>query len=218
MRLTPDRQTFHVEIIKPSRYDDDGYVVQWWRAIIPSNSLACLCALALAAGRRRALGDGIDIAVNVYDESSTVIPVERITRRLRGGRGMVLLAGVQSNQFARAADLARAFRASGIPVAIGGFHVSGCLAMLPELPGLREMQDLGVALFAGRRRPWITLVDAHRGSLSPLQRLKDLPDLRPGDALPPADAVWRSMSTVTFDAGAAALPVQLLHHHQRPGD
>ena len=26
------------------------------------------------------------------------------------------------------------FRAAGVQVAIGGFHVSGCLAMLPDLP------------------------------------------------------------------------------------
>ena len=51
-----------------------------------------------------------------------------------GGGGVVLLAGVQTNQFPRAADLAREFRAAGIPVAIGGFHVSGCMSMLPELP------------------------------------------------------------------------------------
>ena len=30
-------QTFHIEIIKPSHYDKDGYVIQWWKAWIPSN-------------------------------------------------------------------------------------------------------------------------------------------------------------------------------------
>ena len=42
---------------------------------------------------------------------------------------MVLLTGVQSNQFPRVADLAREFRAAGLAVAVGGFHVSECLAM-----------------------------------------------------------------------------------------
>ena len=33
---------------------------------------------------------------------------------------------------------------------IGGFHVSGCISMLPELPAdLQEALDLGVTLFAG---------------------------------------------------------------------
>ena len=26
----------------PSHYDDDGYVIRWWRAIISSNSLAAI--------------------------------------------------------------------------------------------------------------------------------------------------------------------------------
>jgi len=38
-------QRFLVEIIKPSHYDAEGYVIQWFRAFIPSNSLACLYAL-----------------------------------------------------------------------------------------------------------------------------------------------------------------------------
>src|SRR5262249_25539927 len=133
-RQTRGRETFFVEIIKPSHYDDDGYVIQWLRSFIPSNSLACLYSLAHAAGHRRALGEHVDVAVSAYDESSTVIPVRAIGRRIRAAGGLVLLAGVQTNQFPRAADLTRQFRAAGVPVAAGGFHVSGCLAMLPELP------------------------------------------------------------------------------------
>ncbi len=30
---------FRVVLIKPSHYDDDGYVIQWMRSTIPSNSL-----------------------------------------------------------------------------------------------------------------------------------------------------------------------------------
>jgi hypothetical protein len=35
-------KTFFVELIRPSHYDEDGYVIQWAKAWIPSNSLACL--------------------------------------------------------------------------------------------------------------------------------------------------------------------------------
>ncbi len=57
---------------------------------------------------------------------------------------------MQSNQFPRALDIARPFRAAGVPVMIGGFHVSGCLAMLPELQAdLKVALDMGVSLFAG---------------------------------------------------------------------
>jgi radical SAM superfamily enzyme YgiQ (UPF0313 family) len=205
---TQGRQRFFVEIIKPSHYDDDGYVIQWLRAVIPSNSLACVYALAHAAAERRVLGDRVDVVVNAYDESSTVIPVHKIIRRIRGagGRGLVLLAGVQSNQFPRAADLGREFRAAAVPVAVGGFHVSGCLAMLPELtPELRALQEQGVALFAGEAegRMETLLRDAYLERLRPVYNfVDDLPDLR-GHEMPflPAEAVRRSQSTVTFDAG-----------------
>ena len=37
---------FVIELVKPSHYDDDGYVIQWWKSWIPSNSLACLSGIA----------------------------------------------------------------------------------------------------------------------------------------------------------------------------
>ena len=47
-------------------------------------------------------------------------------------------------------DCARPLRAAGVPVVIGGFHVSGCLSMLPETPdSLKEALDLGISLYAG---------------------------------------------------------------------
>ena len=57
---------------------------------------------------------------------------------------------MQSNQFHHALDLAREFRAAGLPVVIGGFHVSGCLSMLKEIPPeIQEALDIGCSLFAG---------------------------------------------------------------------
>src|ERR1700730_3508709 len=32
-------RAFRVALIKPSHYDDDGYVIQWWRSFIPSPRL-----------------------------------------------------------------------------------------------------------------------------------------------------------------------------------
>ena len=68
-----------------------------------------------------------------------------------GGRCLIGLVGVQSNQFPRAVDLARPFIEAGLPVCIGGFHISGCISMLPELPAdIKAAQQLGVSFF--RRR------------------------------------------------------------------
>jgi hypothetical protein len=107
---------FHVELIKPSHYDDDGYVIQWLKAWIPSNSLASLYGQTVQAVEARVLGPEVEIEVRAYDETNTVVPVKRICRRIRraGGDGIVCLVGVQSNQFPRAMDIARRFRAAGI--------------------------------------------------------------------------------------------------------
>src|ERR1700681_1023638 len=151
-RPEPPMATFHIEIIKPSHYDREGYVIQWWKAWIPSNSMACLYAIASQCADRRVLGEDVAIEVDAYDEMNIKIPVDRIARRIKqpGHDGIVLLVGVQSNQFPRAMAIARQFRARGVKVAIGGFHVSGVLAMLKKLtPELQEAVDLGITLFAG---------------------------------------------------------------------
>jgi hypothetical protein len=118
---------FTLMLIKPSHYDDDGYVIQWLRSAIPSNTLAVMNGLALDCKERRVLGDDVEIEIEAFDETNTRVHTERIARRLSGGRGLVGLVGVQSNQFPRAMDIARKLRAAGVQVCIGGFHVSGCL-------------------------------------------------------------------------------------------
>ena len=45
---------FHLVLIKPSHYDDDGYPIQWVKAAIPSNTLACLNGLAEDARQQNA--------------------------------------------------------------------------------------------------------------------------------------------------------------------
>ena len=176
--------TFHVEIIKPSHYDKDGYVIQWWKAWIPSNSMACMYAIAEDCARRQALGENVAIEVDAYDEMTIKIPVDRIVRRMTqpGHSGLVCLAGVQSNQFPRAMAIARQFRARGDAVAIGGFHVSGCMAMLKELtPELKEAVDLGIILFAGEAEQHFETIlrDIHAGAAKAIyDYMDDLPDMQ----------------------------------------
>ena len=200
---------FSLVLIKPSHYDDDGYVIQWLRSAIPSNTLAVLNGLALDCHQRRVLGDDVVIDISAVDETNTRIHPERIARKIArgGGRGMVALVGVQSNQYPRAMDIARRLRAAGVQVCIGGFHVSGCLAMLPDVPPeLREAMDLGISLFAGEGegRLEIVLRDAWNGTLKPLYNyMDDLPSLE-GAVIPilPAAQIKRTGGSITsFDAG-----------------
>ncbi len=204
-RADRNSDLFHFVVIKPSHYDDDGYPIQWFRSAIPSNTLACLNGLAEDARRRQVLGPDVEIRLHTYDETNQRVRPDAIIRMIRksGGRTLIGLVGVQSNQFPRAVDLARVFRAAGLPVCIGGFHVSGCLAMLPEMPAeIRAAQDLGISFFAGEaedRRLDTVLRDAWNGTLAPLyNHMNDLPALQ-GEPAPilPRQHVRRTSGTIS---------------------
>jgi tRNA A37 methylthiotransferase MiaB len=201
---------FEFVMIKPSHYDDDGYPIVWWRGLIPSNSLAALNGLAVDCAERQVLGPDVAIRLTAIDETNRHVVPERIVRDLRRRRvkALIGLVGVQSNQYDRALDLAREFRAAGLAVMIGGFHVSGCLSMLKEMPSeLREALDLGCSLFAGEceeGRLDLVLRDAWNGILKPIYNyLSDLPSLA-GAPVPvlPADALRRNIQHwSSFDLG-----------------
>jgi hypothetical protein len=199
---------FVVALVKPSHYDDEGYVIQWWRSWIPSNSLACLYGIAADIAGRRALGPDVAIEILAYDECHTVVPVRCLIRQIKAAdAGLVCLVGVQSNQFPRAMDLAAPFRAAGIAVAVGGFHVSGLLAMLPQLPpDLAAAQRQGVTLFAGEAEGRLEglFADALAGRLAPIYDFMDeLPALqRQVTPVLPAPIVRRYAESLgAFDAG-----------------
>jgi len=203
------RRRFRLVLVKPSHYDDDGYVIQWLRSPIPANSLACLYGLAEDARRREALGSDLDLEIAPIDETNTRVRPEHIAREIQAaGAGMVFLVGVQSNQFPRALDIARRLRAEGITVGIGGFHVSGTLAMLPGIePGVQAALDMGCFIFAGEAeggRLDDILRDGIAGTLKPIYNfMKDLPDMArvPAPRLP-QDVVRKTFGANTsFDAG-----------------
>jgi len=201
---------FHFVMIKPTHYDDDGYPIQWFRSAIPSNTLACLNGLAEDVRRRQVLGVDVEIRLHTYDETNRRVRPDRIIAKIRraGGRALIGLVGVQSNQFPRAVDLARQFIAAGLPVCIGGFHVSGCLAMLPEMPpSMRAAQDAGISFFAGEAehcRLDEVFRDAYAGILKPLyNHMDELPSLEgePPPFLPRQHVRRTSGSLSSIDLG-----------------
>ena len=199
---------FALLLVKPSHYDDDGYVIQWFRSAIPSNSLAALYGLAQDCAARQVLGDDVALDIHAFDETNTRIRPDRLARMIQeAGAGMVMLVGVQSNQFPRALDIARPLRARGIAVGIGGFHVSGTVAMLDGIdPDLARAEALGVSLFAGEAEGRLdeVLRDALAGTLKPhYNYMDDLPGIE-GAPIPllPRERVKRTAGGVTsFDAG-----------------
>jgi radical SAM superfamily enzyme YgiQ (UPF0313 family) len=202
------KRRFCLVLIKPSHYDDDGYVIQWLRSAIPSNSLAVLYGLALECAAHKALGDDVELEIHAFDETNTRLRHKQVASLIEGAdAGMVMLVGVQSNQFPRALDIARPLRQRGITVAIGGFHVSGTIAMLSELdPDVRRAQEMEVSLFAGEAEGRLeeVLRDAAAKQLKPLYNfMNDLPNLE-GAAMPllPAERILRTAGANTsLDAG-----------------
>ena len=203
------RKTFLVYLIKPSHYDNDGYVIQWLRSAIPSNTLATLNGLFADSINRQILGPDVDIVVRSTDETNTRVQPEKIIAEIKanGGCGMVGFVGVQSNQFPHTMDMARPLAAAGIQVCIGGFHVSGCLAMLPEIPAdIQEALDLGISIFAGEAEGRLdqVLQDAYAGNLAPSYNyMNDLPALEGAvtPILPPTRIKRTAGGIASFDAG-----------------
>ena len=177
--------------------------------MIPSNSLAAVYGIAANCAERQVLGPDVAIDITVIDETNTYIDVTALLAGLRrhGNFGLVALVGVQSNQYPRALDIARPFRESGVQVAMGGFHVSGCLSMLDgHAVDLDAGRDMGISIFAGEAEGRLDMVlrDAAAGRLAPLYNfMKDLPGIA-GTPVPflPKRYVERTLGlSASFDAG-----------------
>src|SRR5258708_16499691 len=203
------KRRFQLVLIKPSHYDDDGYVIRWWRAMIPSNSLAAVYGIAADCAERQVLGPDVAIDIEVIDETNPRIDVPRLLARFRSHSnfGLVALTGVQSNQYPRALYIPRPFREAGIQVALGGFHVSGCLSMLDgRAVDLDTCRDMGIAMFAGEAENRLDTVlrDAAAGRLASLYDfMKDLPRIggTPVPFLPERFLALTLGLSAAFDAG-----------------
>jgi radical SAM superfamily enzyme YgiQ (UPF0313 family) len=174
-----------VVLIKPSKYDDDGYVIRFWKGVLPSNTLNVLRGLTEDVKQRQVFGD-MDIQVDAFDETAEKIPVKKIIRwsRRLETKLIVCLVGVQTNQFPRALELGRQFRARGIDVVIGGFHTSGTVNMLsPDEPDIQELFRESIIVVSGEvEGKWEgILADILNGQPKPLysfaQDLKSLVDI-----------------------------------------
>jgi radical SAM superfamily enzyme YgiQ (UPF0313 family) len=176
---------FRIVLIKPSKYDDDGYVIRFWKGVLPSNTLNVLHGLTEGVKSSRVLGD-LNIEIVTFDETAEKLPVKKIIRwgRRLSTKLVVGLVGVQTNQFPRAFDIARQFRAAGIDVIIGGFHTSGTINMLGEQePEIQTLVKGSITIVSGEvEENWAEiLADALHGRLKPIysfaQDLQNLVDI-----------------------------------------
>ncbi|HKA70409.1 MAG TPA: radical SAM protein, partial [Xanthobacteraceae bacterium] len=67
----PALRRFRITLIKPSHYDDNGYVVRAFRSSMPANSLATVYALVMDGANRQVLGPDTAIDLTAIDETNT---------------------------------------------------------------------------------------------------------------------------------------------------
>ena len=187
-----DIQNLIVYLIKPSRYDDDGYVVRHWKGVLPSNTLACLNGLTKDVETRRVLGDHLTITTCICDETVQHVPIRKIAKlsRRKNTRLVACMVGVQTNQFSRASDLAKDLNDRGVKVMIGGFHVGGMMSMFPEgSDDLRELTDLGITVVGGEvETRWADLLsDVVNDDVKPSYNFLGNPPPLDGQPLPFAE-------------------------------
>ncbi len=171
-----------ITLIRPTNYTDDGYPIQMRVGVIRSNTLTQMGTLVRDIVSYPFFS-GVKLNIRLIDEAIQRVPVREIVRRsgMSGVRTIVMLVGVQTNQFPRAQDIAAWFLPHRIPVMIGGFHVSGMLAMIGLTSSLRDAMSKGIILVAGEvegeRLPGI-VQDVIEGRQEPLYNfLTPTPDL-----------------------------------------
>jgi radical SAM superfamily enzyme YgiQ (UPF0313 family) len=176
---------FHIVLIKPSKYDDDGYVIRFWKGVLPSNTLNVLHGLTEDIKAREFFGS-LPIEVTTFDETAEKVPLAKIISWSKepGTKLLICLVGVQTNQFPRAMDMAKTFRSEGLTVIMGGFHTSGTINMLSDQePDIQELYREGICIVSGEvEGKWEgILADYLNGRLKPLysfaQDLQNLVDI-----------------------------------------
>jgi radical SAM superfamily enzyme YgiQ (UPF0313 family) len=172
--------TLRVLIVKPSKYDADGYVERFRRGFMPNSTVPYLASMTPSEISTAACEV---VAVDEYVQ--TDLDYLAWFEPDPGRRTLVALVGVQSHQFQRALDLAAYAWTRGALAVIGGPHPMTC--------DTEELQSRGPAFALSEAEVvWPRILeDAVAGELRPVygrgerwQRELDSPVLRPP---PPRD-------------------------------
>lgn len=159
-------RTVRVYFIKPSKYDEQGFVLHFWKGVLPNNTLTALAALNEEYNRLRA-SRNVFVETVLWDEVVDG-PLNTDTIQAIKDKGkeddvevLIGLAGVQTNQYPRGRDLALQFVTAGFTVLMGGFHVSG----YPD--SCTFLNSCGVTTVVGEAESsWVQILDDYlRGEL-----------------------------------------------------
>jgi len=67
------KRSFRIVMIKPSHYDDEGYVIRWMWSAIPNNTLACLYGLTESIETSEKFGANVDFPIDVYCTNNEIM-------------------------------------------------------------------------------------------------------------------------------------------------
>jgi hypothetical protein len=149
-------QQLRVVIVKPSKYDPNGFVERFRWGFMPNATVRYLASLTPPTV------NGVPCAVEAVDEYvQTGLEYLKLLRPAPGCRTLVALVGVQSHQFHRALDLAALAVSHGSLAVIGGPHPMTC--------DTSEAQGRGPAFAMSEAElVWEAILrDAVRGELAP---------------------------------------------------
>lgn len=156
------RRTLRIYFVKPSKYDTDGTLLRYRWGVIPSNTLIVLAGLNSGFAQIR---PDISIQTILWDEvvDGALTPAMIASIQERGARDrvevLIGLAGIQSNQYPRARDIGLQFRNLGLPVIMGGFHISS------HSPSCEFLKSAGITVVIGEAETtWPTLLDDYLAS------------------------------------------------------
>jgi len=114
-------RSMRVVIIKPSKYDVDGFIERYRKGFMPNSTVPFIRSMIPSSHR------GVAINVVSIDEYvHTSLDYLSLLQSIRLDPTLVLIVGVQSHQFHRALDLAALAAARGCMACIGGPHVMTC--------------------------------------------------------------------------------------------
>jgi radical SAM superfamily enzyme YgiQ (UPF0313 family) len=165
--------------------------------VLPTNTLTTLAALNDRFNSTHP-STGIHIETGIWDEvvQGAIDPsiIEKVKKQAEkdGVELIIGLAGVQTNQYPRARDLAFQFKAAGLPVMMGGFHVT------LDANTQKFLQTHGITTVCGEAESqWETIIkDYLSGSLKSNYRLTDGLEVKTGNG-----------TTIVPDISHAPLPL-----------
>ena len=168
-------RTIRVYFIKPSRYDENGYVQFFRWGVQPNNTLTVLSALNDSYNKLYSASRNVRLETVIWDEicDGVIGPatIRAIMEKARedGVELLIGMAGVQSNQYPRGRDIALQFVAEGVTTMMGGFHVSG----YPD--SCKFLNQCGVTTVVGEAENlWADIIeDFLQGELKPHYAVAD---------------------------------------------